>query len=78
MTEQWLPTPQAAAVLGIAACTLKRKRDVAGGFLVEGDHWRFRTDSPAGGILWDVDVIGDLFHKRAVKARVQLVNRTDG
>ena len=65
----WLSTTQAAAALGIAPCTLKRKRDVDGGFLESQTHYRFKTDAANSAIIWDVDTIRDLFHQHALKAR---------
>ena len=35
----WLNTKEASDWLGLAACTLKRKRDIQGGFLKNGVHW---------------------------------------
>ena len=35
-TELWLPTKAAADALGISTDTLKRKREICGGFLEAG------------------------------------------
>lgn len=43
MTEStWLDTTKAAQALDIAPCTLKRRRDIDGGFLEAGKHYRLR------------------------------------
>ena len=65
----WLDTTRAAQSLGIAACTLKRKRDVNGGFLEAGRHYRFKTDPANSPVLWDVETIRELLHKRGMQAR---------
>jgi len=65
----WLDTSRAARALGIAACTLKRKRDMNGGFLEAGKHYRFKTDSANSPVLWDVETIRTLMHKRGMRAR---------
>ena len=70
MTETtWLDTTKACAVLGISPFTLKRRRDIDGGFLEEGKHYRFKTPSSNSAILWDVETVRDLFHERGLKAR---------
>ena len=38
-TDLWLPTKAAADALGISTDTLKRKREICGGFLEAGRHW---------------------------------------
>ena len=38
-TDLWLPTKAAADALGISTDTLKRKREICGGFLEAGHHW---------------------------------------
>lgn len=65
----WLESTSAAQHLGISVFTLKRRRDTHGGYLESGKHYRFKTDAVNSPILWRVDVIADLFHQRAVKAR---------
>ena len=72
MTEAtWLDTTMAARSLGIAPCTLKRRRDSAGGFLEAGKHYRFKTDSRNSPIVWDVETIRSMLHERGMKARVE-------
>ena len=67
----WLDTTMAARSLGIAPCTLKRRRDSAGGFLEAGKHYRFKTDSSNSPIVWDVETIRSMLHERGMKARVE-------
>lgn len=72
MTEAtWLDTTMAARSLGIAPCTLKRRRDSAGGFLEAGKHYRFKTDSRNSPIIWDVETIRSMLHERGMKARTE-------
>ena len=65
----WLDTTQTAHELGIHPSTLKRKRDVNGGFLEAGKHYRFKTDSANSPVLWDVETIRQLLHERGMQAR---------
>lgn len=67
--QEWLPTPAAASRLGISSFTLKRRRDISGGHLVNGQHWRFSTDSPNSTLLWEVEAIATEFNKRGMNAR---------
>ena len=67
-TINWKPTPIATQELNISALTLKRKRDIAGGFLVAGRHWRSQTDSPNSVVLWNVEAIQQEFAKRSITA----------
>ena len=70
MTDSnWLDTSSAARALGIAPCTLKRKRDINGGFLEEGKHYRFKTDAPNSPAFWDVETIRRLLHERGMRLR---------
>ena len=70
MTEStWLDTTKAAQALDISPFTLKRRRDVDGGFLEAGKHYRYKTPASNSAILWDVDSVRDLFHERGMKAR---------
>ena len=67
--SNWLDTTHACASLGIHASTLKRRRDSHGGFLENGTHWRFKTDSANSTMMWNVEAIQEEFNRRAVKAR---------
>ena len=73
----WLPTPEAARHLGVHENTLKRRRDSHGGFLVSGRDYRYATDSARSRILWNVDSIQELLHKRSVTARQKASNECD-
>jgi hypothetical protein len=68
VSTQWLPSPEAADYLGVSKDTLRRRRDTAGGYLVNGKHWRYAGDSSNSKILWAVDLIAPEFNKRGLKA----------
>jgi hypothetical protein len=65
--QQWLPTGQAAAALGISTRTLKRYADLHG-FLIEGKHWRFGPlcNSPR---QWNISACAEVLHRRGRKQR---------
>ena len=67
-STQWLPTPEAADYLGVSKDTLRRRRDTAGGYLVNGKHWRYAGDSSNSKIVWAVDLIAAEFNKRGLRA----------
>ena len=67
-STQWLPTPEAADYLGVSKDTLRRRRDTAGGYLVNGKHWRYAGDTSNSKILWAVDLIAVEFNKRGLRA----------
>lgn len=67
--QEWLPTPQAAVRLAVSSDTLKRRRDINGGYLVSGQNWRTKTESPNSTLLWEVVSIAAEFHKRRMNAR---------
>jgi hypothetical protein len=67
-TTQWLPSPEAADYLGVSKDTLRRRRDTAGGYLVNGKHWRHAGDSSNSKIVWAVELIAAEFNKRGLKA----------
>lgn len=64
----WLPTTAAAAALGISPITLKRKRDVSGGFLEAGRHYSLGPEynSP---IKWRVEACREALHYRGMLTR---------
>jgi len=69
MTEStWLATKEACSRLGMHPVTLKRKRDISGGFLESGNHWRMKFPNSNSVILWNVPAIEKLFHQRGLKA----------
>jgi len=68
VSTQWLPSPEAADYLGVSKDTLRRRRDTAGGYLVNGKHWRYAGDSSNSKIIWAVDLIAAEFNKRGLKA----------
>ena len=63
-TFEWLPTAQAAQLLGISHCTLKRyaKRD---GLLQEGIHFR-RGPHTNTALLWNVQLCFETVRGAAV------------
>lgn len=63
--EKWLPTPLATGALGYSAKTLKRYRDIDGGFLVAGRHWAFGPTS-ASAISWNIPECRAEFHHRGL------------
>jgi len=64
----WLPTTEAAKLLGCSTKHLKRQRDVYGGFLEAGVHYAFGTSLTAS-ITWDVELVRVAFHRRGLAAR---------
>lgn len=66
-SDQWLPTKAAADALGISTDTLKRKRDIRGGFLEAGRHWCAgpTKNSP---MTWCVERCRQAFHQQGVDA----------
>ena len=67
-SAQWLPTTAAAAALGCSACTLKRKRDVNGGFLEAGKHYCVGPELNSA-IVWRVDAVREALHYRGMLVR---------
>ena len=65
---QWKPTPTAASELGVSSDTLKRRREVSGGFLENGTHYTLGP-SKNSTITWHVDRIRDAFNQRGLQAR---------
>ena len=53
-TDLWLPTKAAADALGISTDTLKRKREICGGFLEAGHHWCAGA-TPNSPMTWCVE-----------------------
>jgi hypothetical protein len=63
--DEWLPTPLATKALGYSAKTLKRYRDIDGGFLVAGRHWAFGPTA-AAAISWNITQCRMEFHRRGL------------
>tara|TARA_B100001250_G_C19302241_1_gene572433 strand:- start:276 stop:497 length:222 start_codon:yes stop_codon:yes gene_type:complete len=63
-----VPTTLAAVLLGRSESTLKRYRDVCGGFLENGKHY-FLGPNKNSVITWDVEAVKLAFHKRGLQAR---------
>jgi len=64
-SEEWLPTPLAIHALGYSAKTLKRYRDIDGGFLVAGRHWSYGPTN-ASAISWNITACRAEFHRRGL------------
>ena len=69
--EHWLPTKAAAAALGLSTDTLKRKREICGGFLVAGRHWCAGPTSNSP-MTWCVEECRKEIHQRGMDARGDL------
>jgi hypothetical protein len=63
--DEWLPTPLATKALCFSAKTLKRYRDIDGGFLVAGRHWAFGPTG-ASAISWNITQCRMEFHRRGL------------
>ena len=64
----WQRTSDAAEQLGISTDTLKRRMEVRGGFLENGQHYSLGP-SKNSSITWNVDRVRDAFNKRGLQAR---------
>ena len=64
----WMRTGDAAYHLGVSSDTLKRRREVSGGFLENGQHYCLGP-SKNSTITWHVDRIRDAFNQRGLQAR---------
>ena len=63
-----LPTTLATVLLGRSESTLKRYRDVNGGFLEAGKHY-FLGPNRNSSITWDIEAVKSAFHQRGLQAR---------
>lgn len=70
----WVTTSEAAKLCHCHPRTLKRKRDIEGGFLVNMRHWRFGT-SPGSSIMWDIDYVIKEFNYRGYMAAAKLKDK---
>jgi hypothetical protein len=68
LATEWLPTTAAAAALGCSAITLKRKRDINGGFLDPGVHYVFGSEANSA-ITWNVPAVRSAMHHRGMITR---------
>ena len=64
----WMRTRDASEQLGVSSDTLKRRREVSGGFLENGQHYCLGP-SKNSTITWHVDRIRDAFNQRGLQAR---------
>ena len=69
-TDLWLPTKAAADALGISTDTLKRKREICGGFLEAGHHW-CAGSTRNNPMTFCVERCREAFHQRGMQARSQ-------
>ena len=70
MIEQFYGTPTAAILLGISQNSLKRCRDLYGGFLIAGEDYIPPASARGAAITWNVEGCRKKFAYRG-KLRVQ-------
>ena len=63
---QWVPTTAAALVLGCSPQFLKKSRDICGGFLEEGTHYRLPFSGNASN-TWNVESVQQALDERGRK-----------
>ena len=68
MSSPWKRTPAAAEQLGVSSDTLKRRRDIAGGFLENGRDYNLGP-SCNSSITWNVENVRSAFNQRGLLAR---------
>ena len=66
----WMRTGDAADQLGVSSDTLKRRREVNGGFLENKVHYNLGP-SKNSAITWNVALVRDAFNERGLQARYQ-------
>ena len=64
----WMRTGDAAYQLGVSTDTLKRRREVSGGFLENGQHYCLGP-SKNSSIVWNVPAVREAFNQRGLQAR---------
>ena len=64
----WMRTGDAAHHLGVSSDTLKRRREVSGGFLENGTHYNLGP-SLNSSIVWNVPAVREAFNQRGLLAR---------
>ena len=64
----WMRTGDAAYHLGVSSDTLKRRREVSGGFLENGTHYNLGP-SRNSRIVWNVPAVREAFNQRGLQAR---------
>ena len=69
-TDRWLPTKAAADALGISTDTLKRKREICGGFLEAGRDW-CSGSTRNSSMTWCVERCRKALHQRGMQVRSQ-------
>ena len=63
---QWVPTSAAALALGCSAQYLKKSRDLKGGFLQEGLHYRLPISGNSSN-TWNLATVEEAFAERGRK-----------
>ena len=71
--SDWQSTKAAAEELGCCGHTLKRKRDINGGFLEAGVHW-VAGPTAKSKLQWNVPAIRQAFHNKGMEARRERVS----
>ena len=61
--EKLLTTGKAARLLGISVCSLRRYRDIVGGFLKKDEHW-FSGAYENSPIRWDIEKCHEIISNR--------------
>ena len=69
VTDDWRKTSEAAQILGCCPATLRRKRDINGGFLEAGVHW-LPGLSANSYTKWNVTLIREAFFKKGMEAAI--------
>jgi hypothetical protein len=68
---RWLRTPDAVLEMGVSSQSLKRWRDVSGGFLIVGIHWRTGGSS----LLWEANSVALALHHRGLQRRQERLEK---
>jgi len=68
MASYWKRTPEAAEQLGVSCDTLKRRREIAGGFLENGKDYCFGPTKNSA-ITWHVENVRRAFNQRGLRSR---------
>ena len=71
--SDWQSTKAAAEELGCCGHTLKRKRDINGGFLEAGVHW-VAGPTAKSPCQWNVPAIRQAFHQKGMEDRAAWVS----
>ena len=73
-TAKWVPTTAAALALGCSAQYLKKSRDIKGGFLEEGTHYRLPFSRNASNV-WDIQAVQKALEERGRRVHKDRLSR---